>query len=67
MAETYHYHDTGEPTPEHSAECFDLTRSEVNDSLEWESDEFRAWILGNPSVGDTYIGGGNDVALVQRI
>jgi NOL1/NOP2/fmu family ribosome biogenesis protein len=64
MAETYHYHET---YTWHSAECFDLTRSEVNDSLEWESDEFRAWILGNPSVGDTYIGGGNDVALVQRI
>ena len=67
MAETYHYHDTGKPTPQHSPECFDLTRSQVDDNLEWESDEFRAWILGNPSVGDTFYGEGNDVVRVQRV
>ena len=65
--ETYHYHDTECIHSTHGPECFDLARAEVDDNLEHESDEFRAWILGNPAVGDTFIGEGNDVVRVQRV
>jgi hypothetical protein len=66
-AQTYHYHDTARIHSTHSPECFDLTRSEVDASLEHESDEFGSWIRSNPAVGDTFIGQGNDVAVVERI
>ena len=65
--ETYHYHDTACIHYMCGPECFNLTRSEVDDNLEHESAEFRAWILGTPAVGDTFIGEGNDVVRVQRV
>jgi hypothetical protein len=38
--ETYHYHDTECIHYMCGPECFDLARSEVDDNLEHESDEF---------------------------
>jgi hypothetical protein len=66
--ETYHFHDVGRVDDMWcGSECFELSRLEVDALLEYERDEFKEWILGNPSVGDKFYGGGNDVALVQRI
>jgi len=63
----YHYHDTKEAIDEYNRECFDLTLSDLMDNLDYESADFKAWILGNPEIGDTYVGMGNDVASVVRI
>jgi len=66
--ETYHFHDVGRADDMGCrSECFELSRLEVDAILEDERDEFKEWILGNPSVGDKFYGGGNDVALVQRV
>ena len=62
----YHYHDVARLEDQCSSECFDLTRSELKESLEVESEEFRAWILSNPAVGDKFYGMANEIPLVQR-
>ena len=64
----YHYHDVARLEDQCGSECFDLTLSEIDENLEFESAEFRAWILSIPSVGDKFHGNGNgDIPLVQRI
>ena len=66
--ETYHYHDVSRADDIWCGpECFELARSEVDANLGHESDEFRAWILEDPVVGDKFFGEGSDVALVQRV
>jgi len=66
--EIFHYHDVARLEDQCGSECFDLTRSEIKENLKSESEEFRAWILSNPAVGDKFHGNGfnADVLLVQR-
>ena len=63
----YHYHDVARLEDQCGSECFDQTRSEIKENLESEREEFRAWILSNPAVGDKFYSNGNaDVLLVER-